>query len=323
MRESQISFAPLSVAVLPSSCENRPSNCHPPFQVYSVPAQIIDGKAIAASVKERIANDVNALTSQGHRPPGLAVVLVGSDFASQKYVGSKIKSCEEVGFKSKNFELPEETKESELLELIDTLNDDASIDGILVQMPLPEHINSDTILERIKVDKDVDGFHPFNIGRLAQRRPLLESCTPKGIMTLLKSTGETLRGKDAVVVGASNHVGRPMSLELLLAGCTVTTTHRFTKDLESHVRNADILVVAAGKPGLVQGEWIKEGAIVIDVGINRDDSNKIVGDVEFETAQQKAGWITPVPGGVGPMTVATLMENTLVAAKQLHLGITN
>jgi methylenetetrahydrofolate dehydrogenase (NADP+)/methenyltetrahydrofolate cyclohydrolase len=194
-----------------------------------VPAQIIDGKAIAASVKERIVHDVNALTSQGHRPPGLAVVLVGSDFASQKYVGSKIKSCEEVGFKSKSYELSEDTKESELLTLIDTLNEDASIDGILVQMPLPEHINSDTILERIKVDKDVDGFHPFNIGRLAQRRPLLESCTPKGIMTLLRSTGEELRGKEAVVVGASNHVGRPMSLELLLAGCTVTTTHRFTK----------------------------------------------------------------------------------------------
>jgi methylenetetrahydrofolate dehydrogenase (NADP+)/methenyltetrahydrofolate cyclohydrolase len=288
-----------------------------------VPAQIIDGKAIAASVKERIAHDVNALTSQGHRPPGLAVVLVGSDFASQKYVGSKIKSCEEVGFKSKSYELSEDTKESELLTLIDTLNEDASIDGILVQMPLPEHINSDTILERIKVDKDVDGFHPFNIGRLAQRRPLLESCTPKGIMTLLRSTGEELRGKEAVVVGASNHVGRPMSLELLLAGCTVTTTHRFTKNLEAHIRNADIVVVAAGKPGLVQGKWIKEGAIVIDVGINRDSSNKIVGDVEFETARQKASWITPVPGGVGPMTVATLMENTLVAAKQLHLGITN
>lgn len=286
-------------------------------------AKIIDGKAIANELKQKVAQDVQALVNQGQRPPGLAVVLVGSDFASQKYVGSKIRSCEEVGFKSKNYELPAETKEAELLALIDELNDDASIDGILVQMPLPEHINADTVVERIKVDKDVDGFHPFNIGRLAQRRPLLESCTPKGIMTLLHRTGETIRGKDAVVVGASNHVGRPMALELLLAGCTVITTHRFTQDLERHVRHADIVVVAAGKPGLVKGEWIKKGAIVIDVGINRDDDNKIVGDVEFETAQQRASWITPVPGGVGPMTVATLMENTLIAAKQLHLGITN
>lgn len=286
-------------------------------------AKIIDGKAIANELKRKVAHNVQALVNQGQRPPGLAVVLVGSDFASQKYVASKIRSCEEVGFKSKNYELPPETKEAELFELIDELNADASIDGILVQMPLPEHINADTVVERIKVDKDVDGFHPFNIGRLAQRRPLLESCTPKGIMTLLHSTGETIRGKDAVVVGASNHVGRPMALELLLAGCTVITTHRFTQDLERHVRGADIVVVAAGKPGLVKGEWIKEGAIVIDVGINRDDDNKIVGDVEFETAKQRAGWITPVPGGVGPMTVATLMENTLIAAKQLHLGITN
>ncbi len=286
-------------------------------------AKILDGKAIANELKERIARDVKAMTSQGHRPPGLAVILVGSDFASQKYVGSKIKSCEEVGFKSKSYTLATETKEAELLSLIDDLNDDASIDGILVQMPLPEHINGDTVVERIKVDKDVDGFHPFNIGRLAQRRPLLESCTPKGIMTLLRSTGYRLQGMDAVVVGASNHVGRPMSLELLLAGCTVTTTHRFTKDLEAHIRNADILVVAAGKSGLVKGEWVKEGAIVIDVGINRDEDNKIVGDVEFSEAQVNAGWITPVPGGVGPMTVATLMENTLIAAKQLHLGITN
>lgn len=286
-------------------------------------AQLLDGKAVAQAVKEQIKSDVIAMTSQGHRPPGLAVILVGSDFASQRYVASKIKSCEEVGFKSLSHVLESTTKENELLALIDELNDDASIDGILVQMPLPEHINSDTVLERIKVDKDVDGFHPFNIGRLAQRRPLLESCTPKGIMTLLKHTGETIRGKDAVVVGASNHVGRPMSLELLLAGCTVTTTHRFTNNLERHVRNADIVVVAAGKPGLVKGEWIKPGAIVIDVGINRDDQNRIVGDVEFDIAAEKAAWITPVPGGVGPMTVATLMQNTLIAAKQLHLGITN
>ncbi|WP_132700500.1 bifunctional methylenetetrahydrofolate dehydrogenase/methenyltetrahydrofolate cyclohydrolase FolD [Reinekea marinisedimentorum] len=286
-------------------------------------AKLIDGKAISIRLKEQIKLDVTSLTSQGHRPPGLAVIMVGSDFASGRYVASKIKSCEEVGFKSKNYDLPETTKESELVELIDQLNEDASIDGILVQMPLPEHINADTIVERIKADKDVDGFHPYNIGRLAQRRPLLESCTPKGIMTLLRSTGEELRGLNAVVVGASNHVGRPMSLELLLAGCTVTTTHRFTRNLEQHIREADVIVVAAGKPGLVKGEWIKDGAIVIDVGINRDENNHIVGDVEFDVAKEKASWITPVPGGVGPMTVATLMENTLIAAKQLHLGITN
>ena len=286
-------------------------------------AKIIDGKAIAAELVAKISLEVKALTSQGHRPPGLAVILVGSDFASQKYVGSKMKACNDVGFKSKTYEFPATVREKEILDLIDTLNEDASIDGILVQMPLPEHINADTIVERIKVDKDVDGFHPFNIGRLAQRRPLLESCTPKGIMGLLKSTGETVRGKEAVVVGASNHVGRPMALELLLAGATVTTTHRFTQNLEKHVRDADIVVVAAGKPGLVKGEWIKPGAIVIDVGINRNANNQIVGDVEFDVACDRAGWITPVPGGVGPMTVATLMDNTLIAAKQLHLGITN
>ncbi|MFQ3230103.1 MAG: methylenetetrahydrofolate dehydrogenase (NADP+)/methenyltetrahydrofolate cyclohydrolase [Reinekea sp.] len=289
----------------------------------TVSAKIIDGKAISIAIQAQIKKDVLTMTSQGHRPPGLAVILVGTDFASQKYVASKVKACEDVGFKSISHNLDESVKEAELLALIDELNEDASIDGILVQMPIPQHINAHTVLEHIKVDKDVDGFHPFNIGRLAQRRPLLESCTPKGIMTLLHSTGETIRGKDAVVVGASNHVGRPMSLELLLAGCTVTTTHRFTQDLEKHVRNADIVVVAAGKSDLVKGDWIKKGAIVIDVGINRDINNKIVGDVEFAKAAENASWITPVPGGVGPMTVASLMQNTLIAAKQLHLGITN
>lgn len=286
-------------------------------------AKIIDGKAAASTLKEQIKADVFALTTQGHRPPGLAVILVGSDFASQKYVSSKIKSCEEVGFKSKSYMLDEVTRQAELLAIIDELNEDASIDGILVQMPLPEHINADTVVERIKADKDVDGFHPFNIGRLAQRRPLLESCTPKGIMTLLRQTIPDMKGLNAVVVGASNHVGRPMSLELLLAGCTVTTTHRYTTNLAAHIQAADIVVAAAGKPGLVKGEWIKPGAVVIDVGINRDSNNKIIGDVVFETASEHASWITPVPGGVGPMTVATLMQNTLIAAKQLHLGITN
>ncbi|KZZ74539.1 bifunctional methylenetetrahydrofolate dehydrogenase/methenyltetrahydrofolate cyclohydrolase, partial [Oleiphilus sp. HI0132] len=243
---------------------------------------------------------------------------VGADPASEVYVRNKTNSCEQVGFKSETLTLPTETSQEELESLIDKYNADETIDGILVQLPLPEHLDSDPLLERIRPDKDVDGFHPFNIGRLAQRMPLLRSCTPKGIMTLLETTGQTIRGKDAVIVGASNIVGRPMGLELLLAGCTVTTTHRFTKNLPEKISQADIVVVAAGKPGLVKGEWIKPGAIVIDVGINRLDDGRLVGDIEFDVAQERAGWITPVPGGVGPMTVATLMENTLYAANELH-----
>jgi methylenetetrahydrofolate dehydrogenase (NADP+)/methenyltetrahydrofolate cyclohydrolase len=286
-------------------------------------AKIIDGKAIAATVKANIAEEVQRLKLRGHRAPGLAVILTGDDFASQKYVNSKMAACEAVGFVSQNYALPENTTESELFSLIDQLNEDATIDGILVQMPLPTAINPNVVVERIKADKDVDGFHPFNLGRLAQRRPLLESCTPKGIIRLLQSTGEPLLGKHAVIVGASNIVGRPMALELLMHGCTVTTAHRFTKNLEAHVQKADILIAAAGKQHLVQGNWIKPGAIVIDVGINRDEDNHIVGDVDYDQAKQRASWITPVPGGVGPMTVAMLLENTLIAAKQLHLGITD
>jgi methylenetetrahydrofolate dehydrogenase (NADP+)/methenyltetrahydrofolate cyclohydrolase len=233
-------------------------------------------------------------------------------------VSHKRKDCEEVGFLSRAYDLPAETSQADLLALIDELNEDPTIDGILVQLPLPEHLDSAPLLERIRPDKDVDGFHPYNIGRLAQRMPLLRPCTPKGIMTLLQSTGVDLYGLHAVVVGASNIVGRPMALELLLAGCTVTVTHRFTKDLESHVGQADIVVVAVGKPGLVRGEWIKPGAIVIDVGISRQDDGKLVGDVVYETALPRASWITPVPGGVGPMTRAGLLENTLHAAEHLH-----
>ncbi|WP_108127663.1 bifunctional methylenetetrahydrofolate dehydrogenase/methenyltetrahydrofolate cyclohydrolase FolD [Saccharospirillum mangrovi] len=288
-----------------------------------MPAQLLDGKAIAANLRARIAEEVSNLTEQGIRPPGLAVILVGSDPASQVYVGSKRRACEEVGFKSVSHDLPTSTRESELITLIDELNEDASIDGILVQLPLPEHINADTIVERIRPDKDVDGFHPFNAGRLMQRRPMLESCTPKGIMTLLRETGVPLRGKEAVVIGASNHVGRPMMLELLLAGCTVTSAHRFTENLESHVRRADILVAAVGKPGFIPGDWIREGAIAIDVGISRLEDGSLSGDLQFATAADRAAWITPVPGGVGPMTVATLMENTLIAAKRLHLNLTH
>ena len=281
-------------------------------------AKLIDGKAIAASLRQQIAQRVNERRQQGLRIPGLAVILVGCDPASQVYVAHKRKDCEEVGFLSQAYDLPASTTQPELLALIDRLNADPAIDGILVQLPLPAHLDASQLLERISPDKDVDGFHPFNIGRLAQRIPLLRPCTPKGIMTLLESTGVDLYGMDAVVVGASNIVGRPMALELLLGGCTVTVTHRFTRDLAEHVRRADLVVVAAGKPGLVKGEWIKEGAIVIDVGINRQEDGKLVGDVEYDVAAERASWITPVPGGVGPMTRACLLENTLYAAEHLH-----
>ncbi|WP_375739534.1 bifunctional methylenetetrahydrofolate dehydrogenase/methenyltetrahydrofolate cyclohydrolase FolD [Pseudomonas boanensis] len=281
-------------------------------------AQLIDGKTIAARLRQQIAQRVIERRQQGLRIPGLAVILVGSDPASQVYVAHKRKDCEEVGFLSQAHDLPASTGQAELLALIDRLNEDPAIDGILVQLPLPEHLDASQLLEHIRPDKDVDGFHPYNVGRLAQRIPLLRPCTPKGIMTLLESTGANLYGMNAVVVGASNIVGRPMALELLLAGCTVTVTHRFTKDLAGHVANADLVVVAVGKPGLVKGEWIKPGAIVIDVGINRQEDGKLVGDVEYDIAEQRAGWITPVPGGVGPMTRACLLENTLYAAETLH-----
>jgi len=281
-------------------------------------AKLIDGRAIAAQIRQSVKLAVQQRLAAGLRPPGLAVIQVGSDPASEVYVANKRKSCRDVGFVSKAYDLPAETRQDELLALIDRLNDDTEIDGILVQLPVPHGIDPETIIERIHPDKDVDGFHPYNIGRLTVRLPLMRPCTPHGVMTLLKSTGIELRGREAVVVGASNIVGRPMTLELLLAGCTVTTCHRFTKDLHAHVARADILVVAVGKPGLVQGDWIKPGAVVVDVGITRNAEGKLIGDVEFESASRRAGWITPVPGGVGPMTVATLLQNTLYAAEQLH-----
>ena len=281
-------------------------------------ARIIDGKAIAAEVRGDVKRGVEARLRQGLRAPGLAVVLVGSDPASEVYVRNKRKACEEVGFKSVYHGLSPDTGQQELLALIDELNADESIDGILVQLPLPGHIDPEAVIERIQPDKDVDGFHPYNVGRLAIRMPILRPCTPRGVITLLEHVDRPIRGLDAVVVGASNIVGRPMGLELLLAGCTVTTCHRFTRDLEAHVRSADLLVVAVGKPGLVKGEWVKPGAIVIDVGINRLDDGKLTGDVEFEPAAERADWITPVPGGAGPMTVATLLQNTLQAADDLH-----
>jgi len=281
-------------------------------------AKLIDGKAIAAKVRQNVKQRVDYRLANGQRAPGLAVVLVGSDAASQVYVNSKRKSCAEVGFVSKSFDLPADASEKELLDIIEQLNNDPEIDGILVQLPLPNHIDTEVVIEHIHPDKDVDGFHPYNIGLLAQRIPKLRPCTPFGVMTLLEHTGEDIRGMEAVIVGASNIVGRPMGLELLLAGCTVTTCHRFTKNLEEHVRHADLVVVAVGKPNFIPGDWIKAGAIIIDVGINRLDSGKLVGDVEFDKAAHNAGWITPVPGGVGPMTIATLLQNTLYVAESLQ-----
>lgn len=282
-------------------------------------AKIISGTELAKNIKSAIADKISHYVAQGKRAPGLAVILVGADPASQVYVGSKRKSCAEIGIESQSYDLPEQTSEAELLALIDKLNQDEQVDGILVQLPLPAHIDSTKVIERIAPNKDVDGFHPYNVGRLCQRIPVLRACTPYGIMKLLATTGVDLHGKHAVIVGASNIVGRPMALELLLAGATVTVTHKFTQDLASYVRQADILVVAVGKPKFIAGEWIKPNAIVIDVGINRVDG-KLLGDVDFEQAQQRASFITPVPGGVGPMTVAMLMENTLSAYERHQQG---
>lgn len=275
-------------------------------------AQIISGTQLASQIKSNVAQQISQYVAQGKRAPGLAVILVGADPASQVYVGSKRKSCAEIGIVSKSYDLPETTTEQALLGLIEELNQDAEVNGILVQLPLPKHIDSTKVIEQISPEKDVDGFHPYNVGRLCQRIPTLRACTPYGVMKLLETTGISFYGKHAVIVGASNIVGRPMALELLLAGCTVTVTHRFTEDLASHIRQADILVVAVGKPKFIKGEWIKEGAVVVDVGINRLEG-KLVGDVEFDIAAQRAAYITPVPGGVGPMTVAMLMQNTLSA----------
>lgn len=282
-----------------------------------MPAQIIDGKKIAAELHQTIKNRVQKRLDAGKKAPGLAVVLIGEDPASQVYVRNKRLACEKAGIISKAYDLPATTTQQELNDLVDQLNQDDDVHGILVQFPLPEGLDESAIIERIAASKDVDGFHPFNLGRLAQRQPGLRPCTPYGVKLLLDSTGEVYKGRNAVIVGASNHVGRPATLELLLAGATVTTTHRFTNDLEDHVRRADIVVVAVGKPGLVKGDWIKDGATVIDVGINRKEDGTLCGDVDFEAASQHAAWITPVPGGVGPMTVAVLLLNTLDAADSL------
>lgn len=279
-------------------------------------AQIINGKALAQQIRNEIANKVKVRVENGLSIPGLAVIQVGSDPASKIYVNNKQKACDDVGFASFAYDFPSSTTES-LLALIDELNQRSDVHGILVQLPLPENIDKTKVLERIDPNKDVDGFHPYNIGHLLQRDPLLRPCTPYGVVKMLESTGINLSGLNATVVGASSIVGRPMALELLLLGCTTTITHSRTVDLAKHVSNADIVVAGVGIANYVKGEWIKPGAIVIDVGINRLPDGKLVGDVEFDTASKRAGWITPVPGGVGPMTVAMLMSNTLQACEKL------
>lgn len=285
-------------------------------QDHSMTARLLDGKRIADQLLDDIAAKVAQRRAAGKVAPGLAVVLVGADPASAVYVRNKRRACERVGFASFDFDLPTSTSEAELYALIDRLNADPAVHGILVQLPLPPHIDATALIDRIHPDKDVDGFHAASVGRLALRQPGLRPCTPRGIMTLLAHTDRSVRGREAVVVGVSNHVGRPMILELLIAGCTTTCCHRFTppETLRRHIGEADIVVVAAGKPDLIPGEWIKPDAVVIDVGINRMDDGSLRGDVGFEAAAQRASWITPVPGGVGPMTVATLMQNTLDAA---------
>ena len=315
VRQSMRSHLPIP----PSDCPAKaPSGMFPAlfFAALNDPmtAQLIDGKAIAAQIRREIRTRIDAREARGHPAPGLAVILVGADPASEIYVRNKRRACEEAGITSRDYDLPAPTPESEVLGLIDELNADDSIHGILVQFPLPQHINENAIIERIDPLKDVDGFHPYTVGRLSQRIPVLRPCTPYGILELLRRIGEDPKGRHAVVVGASNHVGRPLALEFLLAGTTTTVCHRFTTDLKSHVERADILAVAVGKANLIPGEWIKPGAIVFDIGITRLENGKLCGDIQFDTAVERAAWITPVPGGVGPMTIAMLLHNTLTAA---------
>jgi methylenetetrahydrofolate dehydrogenase (NADP+)/methenyltetrahydrofolate cyclohydrolase len=282
-------------------------------------AKVLDGKRIADTLLDDLAERVRIRVGGGQSRPGLAVILVGSDPASSVYVRNKRRACERVGIQAYDYDLPAETTDAELVALIDRLNADPKIHGILVQLPLPHDRDGTWLIDRIDPNKDVDGFHPMNVGRLALRQFGLRPCTPRGITTLLAYTDQPVRGRNAVIVGVSNHVGRPMGLELLIAGCTVTSCHKFTPKevLEAHVRQADILVVAVGKPAMIPGEWVKPGAVVIDVGINRMDDGRLCGDVEYATAAERASWITPVPGGVGPMTVATLMQNTLEACESI------
>ncbi|MDQ6953265.1 MAG: bifunctional methylenetetrahydrofolate dehydrogenase/methenyltetrahydrofolate cyclohydrolase FolD [Mariprofundaceae bacterium] len=282
-------------------------------------AQILDGKALAARMRTAMRDESTQLKDTHGRAPGLAVIIVGNDPASHVYVKNKKIGCEKVGIASFSYELDAETTQQHLLGLIGELNADPKVDGVLVQLPVPEHIDTNAILSAIDPSKDVDGFHPYNVGCLTVRQPALRSCTPYGCMKLLEETGQDLHGKEAVIVGASNIVGRPMAMELLLAGATVTVCHRFTKNLQSHVERADIVVAAAGKQGLIKGAWIKKGATVIDVGIHRREDGSLTGDVDFFEASKRAAWITPVPGGVGPMTITMLLANTITAFK-LHVG---
>jgi methylenetetrahydrofolate dehydrogenase (NADP+)/methenyltetrahydrofolate cyclohydrolase len=277
-------------------------------------AKLLDGNKVSQAIIDSVRKSIEIHVASGGRRPGLAVVLVGSDPASSIYVRAKRRDSERAGILARDFDLNEDTTEQELLEIIDRLNDDPEVDGILVQLPLPHHISEASVTNRIRSDKDVDGFHAFNVGKLALRQPGLRPCTPRGVMALLHYYGIANRSMHAVVVGASNIVGRPMALELLFTGSTVTVSHRFTRNLEEHVRSAELLISAIGKPGIVNSDWIRPGAIVVDVGINRLPDGKIVGDIDFDRAVKRAGWISPVPGGVGPMTRATLMLNTAEAA---------
>lgn len=277
-------------------------------------AKILDGKAVGERLIANVADAVARHCKAGGRRPGLAVVLIGDDPASEVYVANKVRACERAGIESSSHRLHHGTGRGELLALIDELNADAKVDGVLVQLPLPRHLDELAITRRIHPDKDVDGFHPINMGRLALRDPGLRPCTPRGVMTLLGAHGIDAKGMDALVVGASNIVGRPLALELLLSGATVNVAHRFTRDLASHVRAANLLCVAVGKPDLIDPDWIQPGAVVVDIGITRREDGKIRGDLDFERVSARASWITPVPGGVGPMTVATLMQNTAEAA---------
>ena len=276
---------------------------------------VINGKAIAQEMQNEVAKRISERSALGFRTPGLAVVLVGKNSASQIYVRNKRHACDAAGVRAFDYDLPASTEQDSLLALIDELNSQDDVDGILVQLPLPSHIDETIIIERILPTKDVDGFHPYTVGRLAQRIPILSPCTPHGIMNLLKRCKVDVKGQHAVIVGASNHVGRPLALEMLLAGATITVCHRLSRNLEDHVKQADVLCVAVGKPNLIPGKWIKPGSVVVDIGITRLADGSLAGDVEFEVAKSRARLITPVPGGVGPMTVATLLENTLRAAE--------
>ena len=276
-------------------------------------ASILDGRAVADRLIENVAQAVANGAKRGERPPGLAVVLIGDDPASDIYVGNKVKACARAGIVSRDYRLAHGSDEKSLLALIDQLNVDDEIDGILVQLPLPAHMDEHAVTRRIAPEKDVDGFHPVNVGKLALRNPGLRPCTPRGVMTMLQAYSLDPKGGHALVVGASNIVGRPLALELLLAGATVTVAHRFTRDLETLVHRAEFLFVAVGKPGVVDSEWIQPGAVAVDIGIHRDPEGRVRGDLDFEAASRRAAWVSPVPGGVGPMTVATLMQNTAEA----------